>query len=231
MKIFAKRFYWAILDFLFPKICVACEKQIINTESAICFSCLWSLPRYSKHLILNQSLEAKFWGKVSIQSVFAYLQFSKRDKVQKVLHALKYKQQKELGKLFGTLLAKDLNTKLLSDAVLIPIPLHKARLKERGYNQADCVAEGISGVLGYPVMDKVLLRALKTSTQTRSGGRLRRYLNLKTAFYVPAEVPLPYKVILVDDVLTTGATLEAAAIALQQAGVKEIHIVCLAAAL
>ncbi len=231
MKNFAKRFYWAILDFLFPKICVACEKQILSAESAICFACLWSLPRYSKHLILNHSLAAKFWGKVQVGSVYAYLQFSKRDKVQRVLHALKYKHQSSLGDLFGRLMATELDAQAMEGAVLLPIPLHKSRLRQRGYNQALCLAKGMSTVLGCPVAENVLLRGLKTATQTKTGGRLRRFFNLHAAFYVAENAQVPRKVLLVDDVLTTGATLEAAALVLKKAGVEEIHLACLAAAL
>lgn len=165
-----------------------------------------------------------------METVFAYLQFSKRGKVQKVLHALKYKQQTELGELLGVLLAQDIDSRPLQGAVLLPVPLHAARLRERGYNQALCVAKGIEKVLGYPIVDNLLLRGVKTTTQTKSGGRLRRFFNLSTAFQVKEGISIPEKVVLVDDVLTTGATLEAAARVLKAAGVKEIHVLCLAAA-
>lgn len=223
-----------LLDFAYPRICVACEKQISDTETVLCFECQWTLPRNTNLLIHNESPENKFWGRLKTGGIYSFLSFTKGGKVQNILHALKYRNQPDLGVFLGKLCGKALQEQqLFTDAhYLIPVPLHRSRQRERGYNQAERIAAGIGEILQIPVRHDLLIRNRFTRTQTQTGGRLNRYRNLQGVFgMVPGATELLKNktVILVDDVLTTGATLEVAATVLQEAGIKELFIVTLAA--
>lgn len=227
-------FFRHLLDFAYPRICVACEMQITDTDSAICFECQWALPRNTNLLIHNESQENKFWGKVKTGGIYSFLSFTKGGKVQNILHALKYQNQPDLGVFLGKLCGKALKDRQLFTQAdyLIPVPLHRSRQKERGYNQAERIAAGIGEITEIPVRSDLMVRNKSTRTQTQTGGRLNRYRNLKGVFAVNSEASglLRNKtVILVDDVLTTGATLEVAAAALWESGIKELYIVTLAA--
>ncbi|MBX2951558.1 MAG: ComF family protein [Leadbetterella sp.] len=234
MKNFLTSFGRHLLDFAYPDICVACENRITDTRSAICFECQWDLPRNTNLLIHNESQENKFWGKVKTSGIYSFLRFTKGGKVQNILHALKYQNRPELGIFLGKLCGKALKDQhlFLHADYLVPVPLHRARLRERGYNQAGCLATGISEILEIPVRHDLLARNKSTLTQTRSGGRLSRYRNLEGVFEATETAPEVLRdkaVILVDDVLTTGATLEVAATALWKTGIRELFIVTLAA--
>jgi len=234
MKNFLTSFGRYLLDFAYPRICVACEMQMTDTESAICFECQWALPRNTNLLIHNESQENKFWGRVKTGGIYSFLSFSKGGKVQNILHALKYRNQPELGVFLGKLCGKALKAlNLFATAdYLIPVPLHPSRRRERGYNQAERIAAGIGEILEIPVREDLLIRHKPTRTQTRTGGRFSRYKNLQGVFGSPSEASAVLKnktVILTDDVLTTGATLEVAASALWETGIKELYIVTLAA--
>lgn len=227
-------FFRHLLDFAYPRICVACQLQITDTESAICFECQWALPRNTNLLIHNESQENKFWGKVKTGGIYSFLSFTKGGRVQNILHALKYHDQPDLGVFLGKLCGKALKERgLFTQAdYLVPVPLHHSRQKERGFNQAERIATGIGEIMEIPVSNDFMIRNKSTRTQTRTGGRLSRYKNLKDVFAVNSEARALLKsktVILVDDVLTTGATLEVAASALWESGIKELYIVTLAA--
>lgn len=234
MKNFLTSFFRHLLDFAYPEICVACEKQVSDTDSAICFECQWSLPRNTNLLIHNESQENKFWGKVKTSGIYSFLTFSKGGKVQNILHAMKYKNRPDLAVFMGKLCGKGLKDRQLFTGAdyLIPVPLHRSRQRERGYNQAGQIAAGMGEILGIPVCNDLLLRDKSTKTQTKTGGRLSRFKNLQGVFSTAAgasEVLKNKAVILVDDVLTTGATLEVAASVLWETGIKDLYIVTLAA--
>ena len=234
MKNLVKNLYNYFLDFAYPRICVACEKQNSTTESAICIECLMSLPRIDSQKSLNVELETKFFGKIAIQSVNSYLKFSKRGQVRNILHSLKYKNNADLGVFLGRTYGTELkeNNVLKDIDGIIPIPLHEIKLKQRGYNQAEKFAAGLSESLEIELLNNTLLRSINTKTQAQAGGRLKRFKNLENAFTLGSEgLGLKdKKIILVDDVLTTGATLETAGQVLLSAGVKELHIVTIASA-
>ena len=233
MKNFIQSFGRCFLDFLYPRICVACRTQISETETDICFECQWALPRNTNLLIHNDSPENKFWGRVKTDGIYSFLTFTKGGKVQNILHALKYHNLPHLAVFLGTLCGKAVqDQQLFKEAdCLVPVPLHPSRLKERGYNQAERIAAGVAEILQIPVYTELLVRNKSTKTQTRTGGRLSRYQNLEGVFELTPQSEVLYqkRVILVDDVLTTGATLEVAASALWEAAPKELYILTLAA--
>lgn len=222
----------AILDFIYPQICVACEKQITEAESAICIKCLWDLPRTNSHI--DNALKSKFVGKIEIKNTFSYLKFDKKGHVQNILHALKYKNNPELAELIGLWYGKDLVDvyELQKYDYLVPIPLHKDRFKERGYNQAFHFALGLSEALNLPVNQEFLVRTKNAISQTKTTNRIERFRNIENAYSIldTEKRLLNKKVIIVDDVLTTGSTLEIVGNLLLNAGVEEISVITIAAA-
>lgn len=231
---FLKRIYLHLLDFIYPNICLACEKQYTESESAICFSCLWSLPKTDSHILAENPLESRFWGKLPVKGVYSFLNFTKRGKVQKIVFAIKYKGQQDLAVFMGRLYANELKDFLVISSIdaLIPVPLHKKRLKTRGYNQASLFAQGLGQNLDIPIINDALIRQKYTVSQTKTGGTFKRFLNIENAFEIISPDKVKGKsVALVDDVLTSGATLEAAGAELLKAGVKELFIITLAAAI
>lgn len=226
-----KSFYTHLLGFVYPTVCVACEKQITSTESAICVDCLWNLPRHNPEI---NPLENKFWGKIEVKHVDAYLKFNKRGMVQNILHALKYKNNPELGRFLGRTYGLELlkNEKITAIDLIIPIPLHQKRQKQRGYNQSEMFAEGLSEAMNIPMGNNILKRGKNTTTQTKTGGRFLRYKNLEDAFLLSIDNKeiIGKNILLVDDVLTTGATLENAGKVLLDAGINGLFIATIAAA-
>lgn len=219
-------------DLLFPILCLGCRKTLGANEEVLCTKCRISMPEtyYHQEAYKLDTLN-KFAGKVPIQFSASYVFFTKGGIVQKLIHAIKYKGQKEaakeVAKWYGYQLVSESNLVNKID-VLIGVPLHKNRFQQRGYNQADWIAKGLSEALNVPMRSDVLVRIRFNESQTRKN-RLERWENVKTVFAVsnPKEIK-DKRIVLVDDVLTTGATLEACAIVLLNAGCKSVGILTLA---
>lgn len=224
--------YWHdFVDLLFPRCCEACENALVGSEAILCTDCRATLPRMEIDSALKQYLQTRFIAYQQVQSVHAFLVFTKKGKVQTLLHALKYKVRPEVGVLLGTMMAHELLPGAFSHAdLIVSVPLHKNRLRERGYNQSDAFAEGLSEVTGIPWTGTVLIRTRYTKSQTGKT-RTERRDNVKGIFEVSKDRQITGKcVILVDDVLTTGATLESCIEALIDAGCHKVHIMTIAAA-
>lgn len=220
-------------DLLFPTLCLGCTRSLTANEKILCTRCRINLPETGQHrradedLILN-----KFAGKVPIQFVASYLHFSKGGIVQKLIHRIKYKGQKEAARemalWYGDLLKRE-GSQLPELDLLISVPMSKARLQQRGFNQAEWIAAGLSEALAVPMQADILVRKRFRSSQTRKN-RIERWENVKNEFVVrQADAIQGLRVALVDDVLTTGATLEACAVALLQAGCSSVSVLTLAA--
>lgn len=223
------------LSLLFPEICHACDQPLARGEHYICTECNVKLPYTDLHVHgateLNY-LQQRFWGKVPVRFAFSYLHFRSKGRVQRVLHKLKYKGAQELGehlgKRYGALLY-DHGYAAHFDLV-VPVPLHRLKLRRRGYNQSEGFAKGLAEALQVPWSSKVLERAVDTDSQTKKS-RLDRWQNVEQVFVVKqAEEVKGKRILLVDDVLTTGATLEACAHALLQHGCSEVSVTTIAAA-
>ena len=222
------------VDLLFPTLCLGCTNSLSANEKILCTKCRISLPETNQHKEpYDLNLLNKFAGKVPVRFLASYLFFSKGGIVQKLIHAIKYKGQKEVAKEIASWYGYQLQlqTTLIQEIdVIVGVPLHKSRFQQRGYNQADCIAEGLSEALNIPMRTDVLLRNYFKESQTRKN-RLERWQNVKTVFSVQNEREIENKhVAIVDDVLTTGATLEACAIELLRAGCKSVSVLTLAAA-
>ncbi|BAU56147.1 ComF family protein [Mucilaginibacter gotjawali] len=203
-----------IADFvslLFPELCAACGDSLVANEHLICTSCRITLPYTNFHLLPDNIVAQQFWGKIKLEGAFALFYFAKGGKVQNLMHRFKYKGQKEIGNLLGEIAGAQLIKNDIYKNVdhIIPVPLHKKRLSQRGYNQSACFAEGLAKQLNTTVMEHNLIRPAATETQTRKS-RFDRYQNMKEVFYVLNPEELKNKhILLVDDVITTGSTLEA----------------------
>lgn len=218
-----------LIDLLFPKTCICCEEVLNEQEPHICGSCLLELPVID----LNDTLvTSKLAGRIKPANAYAYLKFNKLGKAQKILHELKYNDNQELGifigkRFFDYLSAQAVHLEL---DFLIPVPLHSKRLKTRGYNQAEAIAKGMADLSGIVLNTNVLLKAKEASSQTNKG-RTARLENMQNCFTIVPNIDLKGKNIgIVDDVMTTGATIEACCLCLEAAGVNRITILSLAVA-
>lgn len=219
------RYFNDFLSLVFPNLCCACGTSLVQHENLICISCIYQFPYTEYHLLKDNALAKQFWGRVNINSAAAFLFFTQHGKVQKLMHQLKYNNHPEigieLGRLYGLELMKlDVYQKI---DVIIPVPLHPKKQKLRGYNQSEQFAIGLSQTLEKPINTQILKR-IKYADSQAFMSRSMRHENMKTIFKAhTGEVSID-NVLLVDDTITTGATLEACVIELNNIGIKNIHI-------
>jgi ComF family protein len=190
------------------------------------------LPRTNSHIQKLDKISNRFWGKIPVTDTITFLKFSKKGKVQKLLHALKYRNKPEVGKYLGKIYGIDLKAGGFDKKIdlIIGVPLHPTKLKQRGYNQSDCIAEGLSEALDVPYETNAVIRLIHTASQTKKS-RIERFQNVENIFEViDFEMIKNKRIAIVDDVLTTGSTLESLGITLLNAEAKEISIVTIAAA-
>ena len=202
-----------LINLLFPRTCAACGNLLLEGEDSVCTTCRFLLPKTSYELNPDNPLAQSFYGRVRFHAVTACFFFAKTGKVQHLIHQLKYKGNKDAGVFLGQQLGESIKTAPLFQGIdyLIPVPLHPKREKKRGYNQSLMIAKGINEVTGIPIGDKYLVRAVNTATQTKKSAE-ERFQNVKDIFEVRFADELKGKhVLLIDDVLTTGATLESCA--------------------
>lgn len=230
MSLFRKWFS-ALLSLFFPRCCVVCENVLLEQEHFLCLDCITSLPRTQFHLQPNNPMEQLFWGKVAINKGTAFFYYRKGSDFSKILYHLKYEGGKELGELLASAMAAEVSQ--TSDFfqfldVLIPVPLHPDRLKERGYNQSEWIAKGIAKVTQIPIDAQNLVRNRFTETQTRKSV-WERQENIRGVFDVKNKESLINKrVLLIDDVVTTGATLTSCGMALSTIPGIELNFLTLA---
>lgn len=220
----------SIIGLLYPSVCAACGTTLFKWEKLVCTRCRSLLPKTGYELNEDNPLARLFYGKVRLKAVTSCFFFSKEGKVQHLIHELKYKGNDQAGLFLGQELGKTIKEAPLFEGLdfLIPVPLHPKREKERGYNQSMLIAQGISEVTGIAVGGDFLLRSINTSTQTHKS-KEERWQNVKDIFELHRADRLENKyVLLIDDVLTTGATLEACALKLST--IPGIVISCATAA-
>jgi len=214
----------------FPHHCAGCGADTVNRESALCVRCLHALPVTNFHLYAGNPVEQQFSGRVLPVSAMAYCYFTRGAMMQELLHRVKYKGHTELGRLLGRMMGKALQESNRFEGIdaLVPLPLHRAKERARGYNQAAVLCEGLSEVLRLPIIKDAVIRLSSTDTQTHKN-RIERWQNMQGMFKLAQPRLIVGKhLLLVDDVITTGATMDACARALMEAEGVRLSVAALA---
>lgn len=224
-----------ISDFIslfFPNYCFTCRENLVKGEEYLCSACRLVLPKTNFHQLEDNPLIKRYGGLLPLQAFYAYLKFTKGGKVQKIMEKLKYENCPEIGTVLGQWYGADLKESGLVDQfdLIVPVPLHKSKLRKRGYNQSDYFAKGLSNTLGVAWDSSALRRVSKSETQTKKS-RAERFKNVSGIFQLDCvETVADKRILLVDDVVTTGATLFASAQPLIEGGCKSISLATLAVA-
>ena len=209
----------SLLHLLFPHTCEGCGVELPPNANLLCIRCLHSMPSTSFELFPGNPIEKRFYGRLPLQHAMAGYYFTKDSLMQHLIHQVKYKGNKELGLQLGQLLGDSLKRAGRFDAdMMIPLPLFPIREKKRGYNQSALLCEGITKHLNIPFVQNALIRPAHTDTQTKKG-RIDRWKNIEGKFLLTDPAVIAGKhILLVDDVITTGATLESCGEELLKAG-------------
>jgi ComF family protein len=214
----ARQIPGSLLSLFFPRPCAGCGEPLERSDSCLCLTCLVSLPHTGYALMPGNPVEKIFWGRVPVEAACSELHFTRRSAVQSILHEIKYRGNREAGLFMGRMMGRSLEKSPFYRTIagIVPLPLSADREKRRGYNQAGLLAEGMASILKVPVLGDALVRVEDTDTQTRRN-RQERWENVKHAFRSEGRTHLgDQRILLVDDVVTTGATLEAAVSALRE---------------
>lgn len=218
------------LELFFPKLCITCGDRLISQEKYLCLNCWHDLPVTNFHLKSDNKVAQLFWGRVEIENATSFFSYKKGSRYQQLIHFVKYKGLKELGfetgKKFGFALLNDKGFKDID--LVVPVPLHPRKKKKRGFNQSDWIAAGIAETLQKPISEENLYREIFTSTQTQKN-RFERWQNVEGIFGVKSPKEFANKhILLIDDVITTGSTLEACAFQLLKIKNVKVSIATLA---
>ncbi|MCC7523468.1 MAG: ComF family protein [Chitinophagaceae bacterium] len=206
-----KNAFHSIAHLLFPQLCCGCGSDLINGNHRICLKCFQQLPATGFASMADNPVEKSLWGRLLCNSAMSQFYFNKDSLLQHLIHQFKYKGDKELAYYFGTLMGETLqaSSRFQQPDLLIPMPLFADKEHKRGYNQAAVLCEGIAVVLQLPVLTQAVTRTRYTTTQTYKT-RMERWKNVEGVFACSGKPEFQKKkILLVDDVLTTGATMEA----------------------
>ncbi|GAA4959857.1 ComF family protein [Algibacter aquimarinus] len=222
----------ALINLFFPKVCYACLNLLGDNENTICVDCRNDLPVTNFHFENNDTVKKVLYGRVKIEHATALFRFEKKGLVQQLIHGLKYKNYENIGFILGNWLGNELREidDYNSIDIVIPVPLHKKKLKKRGYNQVAKFGQQISRALNTEYRDDILVKITNNKSQSKKG-RLARWINSEELFAIKNIESIENKhILLVDDIITTGATLEACSNVLNQAKNVKISIATMAIA-
>lgn len=220
-----------LLGLFYPRVCAGCDAHLRKNEENLCLLCLHDLPLTYFWDYDVTPVEKLFWGRLPVASACSYLHFEQDSKTQSLMHRLKYDGRtgigKELGIAFGQKLKE--NGWFQDVDMIIPVPLHRTRVLRRGYNQSSFIADGLGKIYNVPVRSDLLRRMIASDSQTNKS-RFDRSENVKTVFKANPKLLKGKNILLVDDVVTTGATLISAGAQLIEAGVNKLHVATIAIA-
>ena len=208
--LFLNRFTLDVLHLIFPNLCLACERELAAYEQHLCSFCQSELNPTRYHRLQEASpLDQLFWGRTPVNNIYAHYFFEKRKAVQDILFAMKYANNRELGVYYGKEIGKELKDGAFAQAeAILPVPLHPKKEFIRGYNQSEYLALGLSDALNIPVDTGCVKRTAHTSSQTKKT-RFQRWENVSGIFAVHTKIKDYKHVLIIDDVITTGSTIEA----------------------
>ena len=215
------------LNLFFPELCLACRKEAVK-EQIICSKCELKLPETNFHLQQENQVAERFWGRIPVEYATAMYFFSKNTVTQELIHQLKYASKPQVGVVLGEYYGIQLKDSVFNEIdCIVPIPLHPTRKYKRGYNQSSKIAQGLSTSMNKPWYDDAITRIINTTTQTKKS-KADRFENVKNAFHISKPNLLKGKhILLVDDVITTGATLEACSLKVLELENVKISIIAL----
>jgi len=217
---------------LYPEICIGCGDALLHNDRMICLKCSIDLPHTHFESVNENPIERLFWFKVKIEEATSGYFFSKKSKIQNMIHSFKYNGNDLAAEFMGELLAETLikSSRFKSIDAIIPVPLHPLKLKKRGYNQAEKIAIGMSRILESPVDTHSLIREQHSDTQTKKA-LFNRWENVSSIFKITSSNTLENKhILLVDDVITSGSTIESCANQILQISNTKVSIASLALA-
>ncbi len=222
----------SLIDIFFPKVCYSCLNYLNDNEDTICISCRHDLPITNFHFNNDDTILKIFYGRAKVENATALFRFEKKSLVQQLIHGLKYKGYKQISRFLGDWLGGEL--RILNSYkdidIVIPVPLHRKKLKSRGYNQVAGFGKQIAESLNATYKDDVLLKITNTASQT-SKKRFARWNQTDELFIIQNSTSIENKhILLVDDIITTGATLEACISVLNQAKNIKVSVACMALA-
>jgi ComF family protein len=227
---YLKNIFSSTLHLFYPHVCTGCGSDLLQDDIQLCLQCINNLPHTNFAQHINNPVEKIFWGRIPITAAHSEFYFAKESLIQHLIHQLKYKNNTAIGVYMGELMGKNLldSNRFNNIDYLIPLPLYPDKERKRGYNQATVICNGISKVMGIPVITGNVIRQRFTETQTRKH-RTERWENVEGSFVIKNPAALKGKnVLLVDDVITTGATLEACGTVLLQTEQLKLYIATLA---
>lgn len=223
-------FWDDFISLLFPRLCYACGNHLLRNEYLICTECYVIIPRTNYHLIEDNPVAKLFWGRCLIEKAAAFSYYNKGSRIRNLIHNLKYKGIREIGYELGKIYGLSLNSSgFISDIdLIIPVPLHPAKERLRGFNQSELISRGIADSAILPVDTRTLSRIIVSSTQTRRS-RYDRWTNVEGIFRVTDSQTIVGKhILLVDDVITTGSTIESCTNELLKTEGVKVSVVALA---
>lgn len=230
----AQRYFSYLMQIIYPNNCLLCDANLLKNELCICTICEVKLPYTNYHLLKDNPVEKKLWGRVKIEEAASLLFFEKGLNVQELISHLKYKKRQDVGEKLGQIYAQTLlnsSSEFLKTDAIIPVPLHLKKLKKRGYNQCSTFATELGKLWNKPIFKKAVSRNTNTVSQTGKN-RISRWENVSNIFEIKQKQKLIGKhILIVDDVMTTGATLEALAHKILEIPNTKVSVLVMASAI
>jgi len=216
-------------NLIYPICCIVCDEKLIIGEKMFCTGCLSDIPKTRYKDFKNNEVSKLFWGRVEIEAATSLFYFSKGSKYRSMIHKMKYHGQKEIGYELGKILANEITGNEFNNVdIVIPVPLHDRRKRSRGYNQSTYIAKGIAEILNKPLKSDLLVRKIYNISQTGKG-RFGRWENVEGIFELKEKETIQNKkILLVDDIITTGSTIEACVHAIKEKVNSKIFVCSLA---